>query len=86
MQKSAILINALLDGKTLERNCARPDSDYYHDRSQMQTLHCEKWGDNKNHFYMNGWGTAYGTVEDRLLSVIKNPELWEVAHIEEPVN
>jgi hypothetical protein len=73
--QSALLIDALLKGKQLEKNCAKKDSDYYNEREQILTLWCEDYNGCK-YFYMNGWGSALGTPNDRLIEIITNPDNW----------
>lgn len=63
------LIKALLEGKTLVR---------YGELSEKETFNCEWGSDGKPFFWMNGWGSALGTSRDRIMSLLENPEQWEV--------
>lgn len=79
MNQSAILIDALLNGKTLEKNCAAPASGFYDRRYMIQTLSCETYDTGHKHFYVWGWGSAFGRVEDRIMEVLNAPERWQIA-------
>jgi hypothetical protein len=63
------VLNALLSGKTLY-NYMRECDEY-----TLSELWCEETEQGK-YFYMRGWGTAFGSAEDRVIDVIKNPHKW----------
>jgi hypothetical protein len=62
------LIAALLNGKNIIRRF----------RDEEEILWCEYSKDNKPHFYVRGWGSALGNSKDRVMSILENPEQWEI--------
>lgn len=71
MTEAAKLINALTQGEILRRNHKYPDgtligSEYFF----MDVEH--------KYFESKGWGSALGTTEERLESIIKDPQDWEI--------
>lgn len=79
MTKELILMQALLEEKVLERNCAEPDTDEYKNKTMITTLGCEI-NNGKKYFYVGGWksGFAAVTVGDTVIEMLKNPEQWEI--------
>lgn len=78
VEKSLMLLTALLNGKELEKHHTDKDSPWYD--NQVSGLRCPiAEYDGRVHFEMWGWGTAYGNAEDRVLEIIKNPEKWDVS-------
>lgn len=68
---SGQLIDALKSGATLKRDPYQKGND------QWEYLHSEE----DNYYHVSGWGSAFGNANDRLLSIIKNPEQWQVDNI-----
>ena len=78
VEKSLMLLTALLNGKELEKHHTGKDSPWYD--NQVSGLRCPiAEYDGRVQFEMWGWGTAYGNAEDRVLEIIKNPEKWDVS-------
>ena len=79
VEKSLMLLTALLNGKELEKHHAEKDSPWY--KEQVSCLRCDISDyDGRVYFNMGGWGTAFGRVEDRIIEIIKNPQGWEVSN------
>jgi hypothetical protein len=67
------LIKALKEGKGLcKKDCDKDDPTYVYGVEFLYYDNEYKGFDRK------GWGSALGTVEQRLLDIIKNPENWEI--------
>ena len=65
------LLTALLRGDILER---------YGELSEKESFWCE-WDNGKPYFFNTGWGSALGTKQDRIMSLIEHPELWQIEKI-----
>jgi hypothetical protein len=63
------LITALLSGKQLVK---------IHEIGEKETFWCEKGRNGRSYFWVQGWGSALGRVEDRMFDVINNPEKWRI--------
>lgn len=81
MTKELILMQALLEEKVLEKNCAEPGSYHYINRDQILTLGCEI-SNGKKYFYVGGWGSALLTWERAVMDILSNPNQWEIAENE----
>lgn len=75
--KKMHLIKVLFDGGILYK-------DHHGDSSNREFLFCENFEDlgesNKNKFLfaVRGWGTAFGSANERAIEVILKPELWKI--------
>lgn len=78
--ESELLIRALESGKTLEKDFALcyPDQYHYTEKGDcVETLWMEKNND-KKYFYMQGWGSALGNVNERVIELITHPQYWSI--------
>lgn len=66
MNKSAELINSLMNGELLEKK---------YDIGESQYLFYDK----EYGFEVKGWGSAYGKEEDRIMELLLHPEHWIVS-------
>jgi hypothetical protein len=65
------LLTALLSGKTLVRMLGTR-------KDMPQQLWCD-WFNGKPHFYVDGWGSAYGNAMDRVIGIIEtNGAEWRI--------
>lgn len=72
---SGQLIDALKSGKLLRRD------PYKKGENQWEYIHPYEVG--STDFYLTGWGSAIGSVKDRLMLIITNPELFEIIENEQ---
>lgn len=69
-QNTIELLTALLSGKVLLRNDG--------DSERTQILWCE-YLNNKPYFFVNGWGSAFGSAMDRVIGIIEtNGAGWRI--------
>jgi 8-oxo-dGTP diphosphatase len=67
--KSIWLLEALLKGSTLVRDF---------NNGHNQTLWCD-WFEGRPHFYVDGWGSGFGSAMDRVIGIIEtNGEGWSI--------
>ena len=65
-ERTKRLLEALLQGKLLSK--------IHHNDSECE----ETLGFESPFYYVNGWGSAFGRPEDRVLELVTNPELWKI--------
>lgn len=63
--RTKMLLEALEQGKLLSK-------------LHNDDLDCEETLGFDHSFYKNGWASAYGSAEDRVLELVTNPERWSV--------
>lgn len=77
MGKTLELIAALLEGKQLEKNHGEKGSWWHETRQHVSVLSSYVYNE-KRYFEIQGWGSAFGKAEDRIIELLTEPDKWSV--------